>query len=69
MRNGKAYARTINGEATEYFLEHIHNEEGYDALQTALRAVEAHLAYQEHVQSLNNIHQIYIRFRNMQGRV
>jgi tetratricopeptide (TPR) repeat protein len=67
MRNGRAYDMTINGEATEYFLQHIYDEEGYDALQTALRAVEAHLAYQENIQTLDNIREIYNRFRNMQG--
>jgi hypothetical protein len=68
MRNGGEYKRTINGEATEYFLQHICNEDGYDALQTALRAVEAHLAYQGNKQTLNNIREIDTRFRNMQGR-
>jgi hypothetical protein len=68
MRSGGEYKRNINSEATEYFLEHIYNEDGYDELQTALRAVAAHLAYQEDYQTHGNIHVIYNRFRNMQGR-
>jgi hypothetical protein len=65
MRNGEEFKRTINAEATEYFLQHIYNEEGYDALQTALRAVDAHLAYQGNIQTLDNIREIYNRFRNI----
>jgi hypothetical protein len=33
--------RTINGTATKYYLQNIFNDYGYDALQTALKAVNA----------------------------
>jgi hypothetical protein len=65
MKSGGEYQRTINGYATEYFLKNIYEDNGYDALQTALRAVELHLAYQNDIQPLNNIREIYERFRNI----
>jgi hypothetical protein len=47
MRNGGQYMRTINGTATKYYLQNIFNDYGYDALQTALKAIKEHINYYE----------------------
>ena len=45
MMEGKHYTRTINGHATEYFLEMIHADYGKKALKKALSSVAGHIEY------------------------
>lgn len=45
MMQGKKYTRTINTEATRYYLENIHKDYGVDQLRIALKAVEQHTDY------------------------
>ncbi len=45
MMEGKEYQRTLNGEATRYFLENIRNDFGDEALKTALKACQKHIKY------------------------
>jgi len=62
MRNGERYTWTINGNATKYYLENIYNDNGYSALKIALKSVKLHIDYQEKIQSINNIKNIYDYF-------
>jgi 5-methylcytosine-specific restriction protein A len=59
IRNGEEYKRTMNGTATEYYLENIFKDDGYNALQIALKSVKLHIDYQENIQPINNIKKIY----------
>jgi hypothetical protein len=45
MMNGERYTRTINTEATSYYLENIKNDYGLDQLKIALNAVDLHTKY------------------------
>ena len=45
MLNGRQYTRTINAQATEYYLEHIYELYGVSKLKTAVEAVRKHLDY------------------------
>lgn len=45
MMNGERYTRTINTEATSYYLENIKNDYGLDQLKIALKAVDLHTKY------------------------
>jgi hypothetical protein len=45
MMNGEKYSRTLNTEATKYFLENINKDYGKRQLQIALNAVEQHTKY------------------------
>lgn len=45
MRVGKTYQKTINNDATRYYLEHIYSDNGKDALKNALQALQGHLDY------------------------
>ncbi|WP_137790944.1 hypothetical protein [Bacillus sp. E(2018)] len=45
MMNGERYTRTINTEATRYYLENIEKDFGFDQLKIALKAVELHTEY------------------------
>lgn len=45
MMNGERYTRTINTEATRYYLENIKNDFGLDQLKIALKAVDLHTKY------------------------
>jgi hypothetical protein len=47
LREGERYTRTMNAEASEYFLQQILKDRGQEGLHTALRAVEAHLQYHD----------------------
>ncbi len=47
MRNGIQYKRTMNKNATEYFLQEILNYYGKAELCEALQAVKLHLKYYE----------------------
>jgi 5-methylcytosine-specific restriction protein A len=64
MRTSKPYAQTMKGNATKYYLQNIYNDFGYDALQTALQAVDLHIVYYETLDNgkLNNIRKIYEEF-------
>jgi len=67
MRNGEKYTWTINGNATKYYLENIYKDNGYSALQIALKSVKLHIDYQENIQSINNIKYIYDDFINIKN--
>jgi 5-methylcytosine-specific restriction protein A len=58
MREGDVYQRTMNAEATEYFLVHIHKDYGVAGLRLALQAVDKHVRYYD---SLDKGHQRGIR--------
>jgi hypothetical protein len=45
MMEGEEYKRTINTEATRYYLENINKDYGIDKLQIALTAVNKHTDY------------------------
>jgi len=45
MRLGKTYQKTINNDATRYYLEHIYSDNGKEALKIALQALQGHLDY------------------------
>lgn len=45
MRTGKTYTKTINNNATEYYLEHIYSENGKDALRIALKSLQGQIDY------------------------
>jgi len=49
MREGEVYQRTMNAEATDYFLKHIHRDYGLNGLRLALQAVDRHLHYYDTV--------------------
>ena len=65
---GQRYTRTMNGNATRYYLQNIFNDFGFDLLQRALQAVNAHISYYENLDHgrLNNIRSIYNDFKKMQ---
>jgi len=65
MRNGEQYTWTINGTATEYFLENIFKDNGFDALQIALKSVYSHIEYQDNIQPINNIKTIFDKYSNI----
>lgn len=44
---GERYTRTMNIQATKYFLEQIYNDEGEIGLRNALKSVKMHAAYYE----------------------
>lgn len=67
IRNGNEYTWTINGTATEYFLENIFKDDGYEALQTALKSVKLHIDYQDNIQPINNIKKIYEIYCNIKN--
>ena len=71
LRTGQTYARTMNGNATIYFLQNILNDFGYEALQTALLSVDKHIKYYESLKhgSLNNIREIYNSFIETEPRI
>ncbi|MBQ9205866.1 MAG: hypothetical protein IJ158_04050 [Treponema sp.] len=45
MRDRKVYQKTINNDATKYYLEHIYSENGKEALEIALQSLQKHLEY------------------------
>ncbi|MEZ8742730.1 HNH endonuclease [Photobacterium swingsii] len=45
MLNGRQYTRTINAQATEFYLQHIYERYGIDKLKNAVEAVRKHLDY------------------------
>lgn len=47
MRSGQRYTRTLNGFATNYFLNQIEKRYGKEHLSIALHAVRQHIAYYE----------------------
>ena len=61
MREGDVYKRTMNGAGTEYFLNHIYQDNGKLALRKALRSVGEHLKYYESLGNgkLKEIRKIY----------
>lgn len=67
LRIGQQYTRTMKGEATDYFLQNIFNESGFNALQTALQAVDLHIVYYESLNRgrLNNIRKIYKEYKDI----
>jgi len=65
IRNGEKYTWTINGDATEYYLENILRDDGYEALQIALKSVKLHIDYQDNLQPINNIKNIYEKYCNI----
>lgn len=67
MRNGEKYTWTINGNATKYYLENIYKDNGYSVLQIALKSVKLHIDYQKNIQSINNIKNIYNKFKSIQN--
>jgi 5-methylcytosine-specific restriction protein A len=67
MRNGERYTWVINGNATKYYLENIYKDNGYSALQIALKSVKLHIDYQENIQSINYIKNIYNNFINIKN--
>lgn len=60
MRSGQRYTRTLNGFATNYFLDQIEKRHGKEHLSIALHAVRQHVAYYESLGHgrLNNIREI-----------
>ena len=65
IRNGEKYTWTINGTATNYYLENVYKDDGYNALQTALESVKLHIDYQGNIQTINNIKKIYEKYKNV----
>lgn len=65
MINGALYTWTINGNATEYYLQNIFDNFGYDILQTALKSVEQHIEYYKKLGPINNIETIYEYFKGI----
>lgn len=64
MMNGERYTRTINTEATRYYLENIKNDFGLDQLNIALKAVDLHTKYygnlgRGHLRSIEKIDDEY----------
>lgn len=45
MRHGEKYTKTINNDATAYYLEHINSDNGKVALKIALESLQKHLDY------------------------
>ena len=45
MMEGKKYTRTINTDATDYYLHHIFSDYGHARLRDALKAVDKHIEY------------------------
>ena len=45
MRHGEKYTKTINNDATVYYLEHINSDNGKVALKIALESLQKHLDY------------------------
>ena len=64
IMDGECYKRTINGPATEYFLEMIHADFGQEALIKAFSSVEKHTEYYEGLGKgkLKNIRDILNKF-------
>ena len=64
MMKGECYKRSINGTATEYFLEMILADYGQEALKTALSSVYEHIEYYEShgTGKLHNIRNIHNKF-------
>lgn len=65
MRQGEKYTKTINNEATIYYLQHIQSDTGVDALKTALDALQKHLDYYSkqrkgNLQFLQELHDLFI---------
>ena len=65
MINGELYTRTINGNATEYYLQNIFDDFGYDKLQIALKSIEKHIDYYKNLGPINNIEAIYDVFKRI----
>lgn len=67
MRKGDVYERTMNEFATDYFLNHIYQDNGKLALRNALISVEKHLKYYESLGKgkLNGIRQIYEEYSKL----
>jgi 5-methylcytosine-specific restriction protein A len=65
---GQQYTRTMNGNATKYYLQNILNDFGYNILENALQAVNFHILYYEGLKHgrLNNIRNIYKYFKKIQ---
>jgi 5-methylcytosine-specific restriction protein A len=53
MMNGNEYQRTINYDATKYYLENILNDFGYIYFNNAINALEHHINYYENLQKIN----------------
>jgi FAD synthase len=66
MMNGERYTRTINTEATKYYLDNIKNDYGYDQLKTAINAVKLHTKYygglgRGHLRSIEKVADEYMQ--------
>jgi 5-methylcytosine-specific restriction protein A len=68
MINGDLYTRTINGLATQYYLQNILDDFGYDILQKALISVKSHIEYYKNLGPINNIEKIYDFFVKIQPK-
>ena len=67
MMEGKHYKRSINGTATEYFLEMIHSDYGPRALKKALSSVDKHIKHYENEGwgGRHNIREIHDKFSKL----
>lgn len=67
MMSGECYQRTMNGNATEYYLEKIYADFGKEKLKKALFAVEQHIQYYETFSNgkLRNIREIHKKFSKL----
>jgi 5-methylcytosine-specific restriction protein A len=67
MMEGTEYQRTINKEATEYYLENIYKDFGVNQLQKATHALSLHIEYYESLQNSTMITQrnLLERFRKI----
>lgn len=65
MMEGNGYKRTINAEATRYYLESIYRDYGVSQLQKALLAVRTHTIYYGKLGrgNLKNIEKIVEEFK------
>ena len=52
MRLGRCYHRTINVEATQYFLQRLFEDGGVEDLSLAIKATHQHIEYYEKLQKL-----------------
>ncbi len=67
MHTGKYYSRTMQEYATEYYLNHIYNEEGLSVLKVALSSVIKHIDYFENLGKgkINGIREIWQKYNSL----
>lgn len=67
MRNGALFQRTMNVEATRYYLNQIKTQSGTESLSHALASIRLHIAYYENLQKIN-LNSIREVVKNFEGQ-